>query len=83
MLLPKTESASSRSGETEPATSGSSETESVPLGSDETKSVPLGLDKAGPSQGVERDGNYALNRLGKLMFAAISSLPPGIPNIDT
>jgi hypothetical protein len=42
-----------------------------------------GVRRGGPPQEVGRDGNYALNRLGELMFIAISFLPSGIPNIDT
>jgi hypothetical protein len=53
------------------------------MGSDETESVPLGSDEARPPRGVGRDGKYALNHLGELMFVAISSLSSGIPNIDT
>jgi hypothetical protein len=69
--------------DTESAPLGSGETEPVPMGSDETESVPLGSDEARPPRGVGRDGKYALNHLGELMFVAISSLSSGIPNIDT
>jgi hypothetical protein len=42
----------------------------------------LGVGRGGPfPRGVGRDDNYALNRMGELMSVAISSLPPGIPNI--
>jgi hypothetical protein len=57
--------------------------ESAPSGSGNTEPVPLGSDETDPPRGVGRDGNYALNRPGELMFVAISSLPPCIPNIDT
>jgi hypothetical protein len=67
----------------EPASPGSNEAEPAPLGPGEAESVPLGSNEVGAPRGVGRDGNYVLNRPGELIFIAISSLPPGIPNVDT